>query len=120
MPMAIGLVAPARLGSLIARSWRDGARAVRRHPLAMHLAIVVGAAGVFGSLAYFALGVGVAAHGGSTKDFAELLGGVRGAGQILTLVVQLLRSRRGCSRASGPDARSCSHRWSRSRPALGW
>ncbi len=80
---------PARLGSLVARSWRDGARAVRRYPLAMHLAIVVGVAGVFGSLAYTALGFGVAAHGGSTSDFASLLGGVRGAGQIVTLVVQL-------------------------------
>jgi hypothetical protein len=84
---------PARLASLIARSWRDGARAVRRHPLARHLAVVVGAAGAFASLAYFALGVAVAAHGdargGSAGDLAALLGGVRGAGQILTLVVQL-------------------------------
>ena len=31
---------------------------MRRHPLAQHLAIVIAAAGVFGSLAYFALGVG--------------------------------------------------------------
>src|SRR6185369_3942992 len=38
---------PARVGALIARSWRDGARAVRRHPLAMHLAVVVAVAGVF-------------------------------------------------------------------------
>ncbi len=79
---------------LIARSWRDGARAVRRHPLALHLAIVVGAAGVFGSLAYFALGVAVAARGGKVSDLAQLLGGVRGAGQILTLAVQLLLARR--------------------------
>jgi len=79
---------------LIARSWRDGARAVRRHPLAMHLAIVVGAAGVFGSLAYFALGVGVAARGGKVADLAQLLGLVRGAGQILTLLVQMLLARR--------------------------
>lgn len=83
---------------LIARSWRDGARAVQRHPLALHLAIVVGAAGVFGSLAYFALGVGVAARGGSTGDLAALLGGVRGAGQILTLVVQVLLARRVLAR----------------------
>ncbi len=80
--------APVR--ALIARSWRDGARAVRRHPLANHLAIVVAAAGVFGSLAYFALGVEVAARGGSTSEIAALLGGVRGAGQIITLAVQLL------------------------------
>ena len=79
---------------LIARSWRDGARAVRRHPLALHLAIVVGAAGVFGSLAYFALGVAVAARGGKVSDLAQLLGAVRGGGQILTLAVQLLLARR--------------------------
>ena len=48
---------PAKLRALVARSWRDGARAVRRHPLARHLAVVVAIAGVFGSLAYFALGV---------------------------------------------------------------
>jgi hypothetical protein len=84
-------VAPpaAPVGALIARSWRDGARAVRRHPLANHLAIVVGAAGVFGSLAYFALGVEVAARGSSTSEIAALLGGVRGGGQVLTLAVQL-------------------------------
>jgi hypothetical protein len=81
---------PGSLGGLIARSWRDGARAVRRHPLAQHLAIVVAAAGVFASLAYFALGVGVAARGDSTSDLAALLGGVRGVGQILTLAVQLV------------------------------
>jgi MFS family permease len=81
---------PARLRGLVARSWRDGARAVRRNPLARHLAVVVGAAGVFASLAYFALGVSVAAQGGSTADFAALLGGVRGAGQLVTLGVQLV------------------------------
>jgi hypothetical protein len=86
-PVAVSL-------GLIARSWRDGARAVRRHPLALHLAIVVGAAGVFGSLAYFALGVGVAARGGSTGELAALLGAVRGGGQILTLAVQVLVARR--------------------------
>jgi AAA family ATP:ADP antiporter len=81
---------PARVGALVVRSWRDGARAVRRHPLALHLALVVGAAGVFGSLAYFALGVGVAARGGSANEFAELLGAVRGGGQLATLIVQLV------------------------------
>jgi len=80
---------PARLRGLVARSWRDGARAVRRHPLARHLAVVVGAAGVFGSLAYFALGVSVAARGGSTADLAALLGGVRGAGQLAIVITQL-------------------------------
>src|SRR5205807_1330420 len=86
MPATRRVARPApNVRALIARSWRDGARAVRRHPLARHLAIVVGAAGVFGSLAYFALGVGVAARGGRADDFAQLLGGVRGAGQILTL-----------------------------------
>jgi hypothetical protein len=64
----------------------------------LHLAIVVGAAGVFGSLAYFALGVGVAARGGSTADLTALLGGVRGAGQLLTLVVQVLVARRVLAR----------------------
>ncbi|MBV8756895.1 MAG: cyclic nucleotide-binding domain-containing protein [Deltaproteobacteria bacterium] len=89
---------------MIARSWRDGARAVRRHPLALHLAIVVGAAGVFGSLAYFALGVAVAGRGGKVGDLAQLLGGVRGAGQILTLAVQLLLARRILSRlGTGPS-----------------
>ena len=80
---------PARVGALIARSWRDGARAVRRHPLANHLAMVVAAAGVFGSLAYFALGVEVAARGSSTAEIAALLGAVRGIGQLITLAVQL-------------------------------
>jgi hypothetical protein len=75
--------------SLIARSWRDGARAVRRQALAKHLAIVVGLAGMFASLAYFALGVEIAARGGSTAELAALLGGVRGGAQIVTLVVQL-------------------------------
>ncbi len=82
--------APADIRALISRSWRDGARAVRRHPLARHLAIVVAAAGVFASLTYFALGVEVAARGGSTADLAALLGGVRGGGQVLTLIVQLV------------------------------
>src|SRR5439155_17570026 len=66
----------APIAALVARSWRDGARAVRRHPLARHLAILVAGAGVFGSLAYFVLGVGVATRGGTAADFAQLLGGV--------------------------------------------
>ncbi|MDB4957294.1 MAG: cAMP protein kinase regulatory chain [Myxococcales bacterium] len=85
----IGAPAGRQIGGLIARSWRDGARTVRRHPLARHLAVVVGAAGVFGSLAYFALGVEVAARGNSVSDVAALLGAVRGGGQFLTLIVQL-------------------------------
>ena len=76
-------------GALIGRAWRDGARAVRRFALARHLALVVAAAGAFGSLAYFALGVAVAARGGKTADFAVLLGAVRGIGQLLTLAMQL-------------------------------
>jgi hypothetical protein len=80
---------PAHVTALIGRAWRDGARAVRRHPLAAHLAIVVGAAGVFGSLAYFALGVEVAGRGGTIGELAALLGGVRGGAQLLTLGVQL-------------------------------
>jgi hypothetical protein len=93
-----------RVGWLIVRSWRDGARAVRRHPLALHLAIVVAAAGVFGSLAYFALGVGVASRGGTASDYASLLGGVRAGGQIATLAVQIfiasgLLARAGTGRA---------------------
>jgi MFS family permease len=79
-----------RIRTLITRSWRDGARAVRRHPLARHLAIVVGAAGVFASFMYFALGVSLAAEGSSTSDLAALIGGIRGVGQVLTLVVQLV------------------------------
>jgi hypothetical protein len=84
------VAAPAApVAALIARSWRDGARAVGRHALARHLAIVVGAAGVFGSLAYFSLGVEVAARGGSVGELAALLGGIRGGGQLVTLAVQL-------------------------------
>lgn len=90
--------APARVGALIARSWRDGARAVRAHPLAAQLALVVAAAGVFGSLAYFALGVEVAARGGSIGELAALLGGVRGGAQILTLAAQLFVAPRLLSR----------------------
>ncbi len=83
-------------GSLIGRSWRDGARAVRRQPLARHLAIVVGAAGVFGSLAYFALGVALAERGNAVDNTAQaaelaaLIGGIRSGSQILILVVQLV------------------------------
>ncbi|HEY1557983.1 MAG TPA: cyclic nucleotide-binding domain-containing protein [Kofleriaceae bacterium] len=80
---------PTAIFGLVARSWREGARAVRRQPLARHLAFVVAAAGAFGSLAYFALGVGVAARGGSTGELAELLGAVRGGAQVLVLVLQL-------------------------------
>ncbi len=95
---------PVRVGGLITRSWRDGARAVRRHPLARHLAIVVAAAGVFGSLSYFALGVEVAARGGSTADLAALLGGVRGAGQGITLLVQLFVAPRILTRLGAGNA----------------
>ena len=95
---------PVRVGGLISRSWRDGARAVRRHPLARQLAIVVAAAGVFGSLSYFALGVEVAARGGSTADLAALLGGVRGVGQGVTLVVQLFLAPRILSRMGAGNA----------------
>jgi hypothetical protein len=80
---------PPRLRGLVTRSWRDGAHAVRRHPLARYLALVVAAAGVFASLAYFALGVAAAAQGGGAAELAALLGGVRGTGQLITLVVQL-------------------------------
>ncbi len=94
---------PAAVGTLIGRAWRDGARAVRRHPLAAHLAVVVACAGVFGSLAYFALGVEVAARGGSIGELAALLGGVRGGAQLLTLVVQLLVAPRLLARlGTGP------------------
>ncbi len=77
------------LATLISRSWRDGARAVRANPLATHLAVVVATAGVFGTLAYFAMAVEVSARGGTAADLATLLGGVRGAAQAITLVVQL-------------------------------
>ena len=75
--------------ALVVRAWRDGARAVRRQPLAKHLALLVGLAGMFASLAYFALGVEVAARGGGAAELAALLGGVRGGAQVLTLLVQL-------------------------------
>ncbi|MCE9572091.1 MAG: hypothetical protein K8W52_02930, partial [Deltaproteobacteria bacterium] len=83
-------------GSLIGRSWRDGARAVRRQPLARHLAIVVGAAGVFGSLAYFALGVALAERSNTADnttqaaELAALIGGIRSGSQLLVLLVQLV------------------------------
>ncbi len=71
------------------RAWRDGARAVRRYPLAAHLASLVAVAGVFGSLAYMALGFAVAARGGDAGELASLFGGVRAVGQLLTLLAQL-------------------------------
>jgi len=70
-------------------AWIDGARAVARHPLAAHLAVVVAAAGAFGSLAYYALGAGAAARLGSDAELAGFLGAMRGAVQIATLLVQL-------------------------------
>jgi AAA family ATP:ADP antiporter len=84
----------AKMTGIIGRSWRDGARAVRRNSLAKHMAFVVAAAGVFASLAYFALAVEVAARGGSTAQFAEVLGAVRGGAQLATLIVQLLLTSR--------------------------
>jgi len=104
MPATRRVGAPIQVSGLISRSWRDGARAVRRHPLARHLAIVVAAAGVFGSLSYFALGVEVAARGGSTAELAAMLGGVRGAGQGVTLVVQLFLAPRILSRMGAGNA----------------
>ncbi|MCX5744215.1 MAG: MFS transporter, partial [Proteobacteria bacterium] len=93
----------ASLPRLILRSWRDGARAVRRHPLAMNLAIVVAAAGVFGSLSYFALGVELAARGEPAENLAKLLGLIRGAGQVVTLIVQLVIAPRLLARlGTGP------------------
>jgi len=80
---------PAKLVGIVSRSWIDGARAVRRFPLAHHLAVVVAIAGIVGSLAYTALGFAVAARGGSSSELAALLGGVRGTGQVITLVVQV-------------------------------
>ena len=78
-----------RVVNLVTRSWRDGARAMRRHPLAQHLAWLVAAAGMFAALAYSALGVAVAAQGKTADGLTELLGGVRAGGQILTLAVQI-------------------------------
>jgi hypothetical protein len=88
LPVTARVAAP-RVGGVVLRSWRDGARAALAQPLARHLAIVVAAAGAFASLAYFALGVAVAARGGTTGELAALLGGVRGAAQLATLGVQL-------------------------------
>ncbi|MEO8702860.1 MAG: cyclic nucleotide-binding domain-containing protein [Kofleriaceae bacterium] len=86
----VGGAATAPIGALVVRAWRDGARAVRRHPLARHLAVLVATAGVFGMLAYFALGVSLVAEGGSTAELAGLIGFVRGIGQAVTLGVQLV------------------------------
>jgi len=80
---------PRRLDALAVRAWQDGLRALRRYPLAAHLAVVVAFAGVFGSLVYMALGFAVAAHGGNAGELASVFGGVRAAGQLLTLLVQL-------------------------------
>jgi hypothetical protein len=89
---------------MIARSWRDGARAVAHLPLARHLAVVVAVAGVFASLVYMALGVAVAERGGDARELVGLLGEIRGAGQLATLVVQVaiapwLFARAGTGRA---------------------
>jgi hypothetical protein len=77
------------LPTLIARAWRDGARAVRAHALARSLAAVVALAGAAAALVYFALGAAVAARGGSASELAAMLGAVRGGGQLVTLGVQL-------------------------------
>lgn len=79
----------APVGALIARSWRDGARAVRQNALARRLAALVACAGVFASLAYFALGVALVGAQADAADLAAWLGGVRAGAQALTLVVQL-------------------------------
>ena len=90
LPTRRRVVTPARtVTGLLSRSWVDGARAVRRFPLARHLAMVVAIGGVVGSLAYTALGFAVAARGGTSSELAAVLGGVRGAGQLVTLVVQV-------------------------------
>jgi hypothetical protein len=99
LPATGRVAAPQKLGTLVARSWRDGARATARHPLALHLAILVAIAGVFGALVYVALGVAVAATTGSTVDYAQLLGVVRGASQLATLAVQLVVVPRVLARA---------------------
>jgi MFS family permease len=96
--------APANLRALVVRSWTDGARAVGRYPLARHLAVVVAIAGVFGSLAYTALGFAVAQRGGSASELASVFAIVRGAGQVVTLVLQVavaprLLARLGTGRA---------------------
>jgi hypothetical protein len=71
------------------RAIGDGAVAVRRNPLAAHLAIVVGLAGAFASLAYFALGATAAAAHAHPGELAGFLGVVRGVVQVLALAVQL-------------------------------
>ena len=95
---------PANLRALVVRSWTDGARAVGRYPLARHLALVVAIAGVFGSLAYTSLGFAVAQRGGSASELASVFAIVRGAGQAVTLVLQIavapgLLARLGTGRA---------------------
>ncbi len=81
--------APGAMAAWVVRSWRDGLRAVAQHALARRLALLVAVAGVFGSLAYFALGVELAATGGSTAELAATLGGVRAVGQVITLGIQI-------------------------------
>jgi hypothetical protein len=72
-----------------ARAWAEGARAARRNPLAGRLAVVVALAGAFASLAYFALGATAAEAHREPGELAGFLGVVRGAVQIVMLVVQL-------------------------------
>ena len=96
--------APANLRALVVRSWTDGARAVGRYPLARHLALVVAIAGGFGSLAYTSLGFAIAQRGGSASELASVFAIVRGAGQAVTLVLQIavaprLLARLGTGRA---------------------
>ncbi|MEP6863746.1 MAG: cyclic nucleotide-binding domain-containing protein [Deltaproteobacteria bacterium] len=96
--------APANLRALVVRSWTDGARAVGRYPLARHLGLVVAIAGVFGSLAYTSLGFAVAQRGGSASELASVFAIVRGAAQMVTLVLQVgvaprLLARLGTGRA---------------------
>jgi hypothetical protein len=71
------------------RAWAEGARAARRNPLAGRLAVVVALAGAFASLAYFALGATAAEAHREPGELAGFLGVVRGAVQIVMLVVQL-------------------------------
>jgi hypothetical protein len=94
---------PAPRAALVA-AWTEGAVAVRRHPLAAQLAVLVAAAGAFAALAHYALGAAAARAVEGDAALAGFLGAVRGAVQIATLVVQLAIAPRLLRRAGAGTA----------------
>jgi len=83
-----------RLGAGLGRApvgrWRDGLVAMRHHPLAIGLAIVVAIAGVFASLAYVSLGAAAAARHTDASALAGFLASVRLVSQLLMIVAQVV------------------------------